>query len=108
MDRRLYRTLRKRLERDYAEKLLALDRLFSRDTLVVKRGELTEYVKSVISGSKGSFSVRDVQRELRMINPIFGVRRASISRALGRLAANGGVEVEVDGAGKRPTQYRRA
>ncbi len=113
MNEREYQRLRARIEREYREKLQALDTVWKmarQETAKASangaaKGALLEGVRYVVPTLNGDFTLRDVERAMRTAG-LTVPKRASLSSALKRLAEGGELETVQPGKGKRASIYR--
>jgi hypothetical protein len=117
MNERDYRRLRAQVEREYQQKLDALELVWNMAqgqkepaTRIrsASKGSLLAGIRDAVAAADNSFTLRDIERWLHNNRPeLIATKRASISSTLKRLVGDK-VEVVELGSGKRATVYRRS
>jgi hypothetical protein len=117
-----YNQLRDQLERDYREKLHALDPIWSICRAVPGRnghsqpqGAADLETENALNAAARKaiedlpyFSIAEVDREMRKANPAMTVRRSLVQALIRRFVANGEVVLVEGRRGKPNAVYRRA
>lgn len=117
MTEREYRRLRAQIQRKYEDDLAALDRVWKlsqsdRSTQGGRAGRMSKGavlggVREAVRAMSGTFTLRDIEAWVRSNKPeLSATARTTISGTLKRMV---GREIEVvrEGAGKRPTSYKK-
>jgi hypothetical protein len=111
-----YRRLKKKIEAEYREKLNALDMVFRMSGGASpkngdqggrkSKGAVSQAVRNALPRISGEFGVLEVEKQIKLDDPISSFKRASISSTLKRMAVDGELTC-TPGKGKRASKYRR-
>ena len=119
MTEREFKRLKSQIEKDYHERLRALQIVYdmskkmnaegAEDDEATGRGPLTAAVRAVLPEMEGDFTLQDVEGLLRRLQPAAatGLKSASLSSVLTRLADKEELKVITPGKGRTPTVYRK-
>ena len=122
MNQHEYNQLREQIERDYREKLHALELVWSLSQAVLTRNRRSRG-EAVTDADAGNaflaaarraiaelpyFSIVEVEREIQKSHPELIVKRSSLNALMRRLAADGEVVLVEGRRGKPDAVYRRA
>lgn len=111
-----YKRLRRKIEAEYREKLVALDMVFamsggpsknSSEESRKSKGAVPSAVRNALLKINSEFDVRDVEKQIKEDIPNSNFKRASISGTLKRLVKGEELVVTSEGKGKRGSKYRR-
>jgi hypothetical protein len=111
-----YRRLKQKIEDEYQEKLKALDMVFQMSGgASVKNGKqggreskgaVPQAVRNALQKLSGEFTVREVEKQIKIVDPTSAFKRASISSTLKRLAKDEEIVCVEEGKGKRGSKYK--
>lgn len=123
MTEKEYSKLKERIEREYKDKLRALDLVWELSRNTSSNGKIENRSKKETNGGRGQlliaireglaeihgqFSVHHIEEIIRKRRPELAVQRSSISGALKRFVDNKEIEIVEAGSGKRPSVYQKA
>jgi hypothetical protein len=121
MNQREYEKLKADAAAEYRRKLEAIEVVWRMsgvgansngshvDETPIGKGALQQAVKSAVQVISGDFTLRDVDKQIRLTDSGFAakIKRPSLSSALKRLAADREIVLVSLGSGKRASIYRR-
>lgn len=122
MNQHEYNLLREQIERDYREKLRALEMVWSLSQAVLTRNRRSrtepvtdaDAANAFLAAARRAiaelpyFSIAEVDREIQKSHPELAVKRSSLNALMRRLVADGEVVLVEGRRGKPDAVYRRA
>jgi hypothetical protein len=111
-----YRRLKRKIEDEYQEKLKALDMVFrmsggastknDKQAGRESKGAVPQAVRNALQRMTGEFTVREVEKQIKIADPTSAFKRASISSTLKRLAKDEEIVCIEEGKGKRGSKFK--
>lgn len=109
-----YLRLKRAAQIDYQKKIEAIETVWKmssgpsqkgKKSSLSKSGGLTDSVRKAIDTFDNQFTIKDVEREVKNINPSLTIRLPSIATVIIRLLQNSEIQKVSQGSGRQPSVY---